>query len=144
MSGSVATRALRSIHTKDPRVEINEALAGWIDEIAPTGKDVVVCVYERPANIEITGKDGAKTKLWTPENKGRVAEDKFQGVVGLIVKMGPNIGEVGPLLGRVPQVGDWIMFRNQDANQFVLGDRAMRFLEGQFIRMFLKTPDCVI
>jgi len=136
---TVATKVLEVVHDKDPKQVIWDALQGWIDRIQPTSGDVVVCVYERPEKLKGSG-------LIMPETASRRSEDKFQGVVGLIVKVGPEYGKHKAALGldRMPTVGDWIAFRNQDCSAFTLGDRAMRLLQGDFIRLVLKDPDCII
>lgn len=136
---TVATKVLEVVHDKDPKTVIWDSLKGWIDRIQPTSGDVVVCVYERPEKLRGSG-------LIIPETASRRAEDKFQGVVGLIVKVGPEYAKHKQALGmeKMPDVGDWIAFRNQDCSSFVLGDRSMRLLQGDFIRMVLADPDVII
>lgn len=138
----VATSVTPVVHDKDPKTVIKDDLKGWIDRIQPTGGDVVVCVYERPQAIDL----GNGKKLLTPDNYSRTSEDKFQGVVGLIVKLGPEFARHKQALGldKMPSVGDWVAFRTNDCVAFTLGSRAMRLLEGQFIRMVLADPDCII
>lgn len=135
---TVATSVIEVIHTKDPKKVIWEALDGWIDRVRPTAGDVIVCVYERPAET--------RGKIIIPETASRVSEDKFQGVVGLIVKVGPEYQKHRQNLGldEMPPVGSWIAFRTQDCVAFTLGKRAMRLLQGDFIRMTLIDPDCII
>lgn len=139
MSGQVATRVIEAHHDEDPKKVINKALKGWLERIEPTSGDAIVCVYERPEKIK-------GSTLLIPQTASRRTEDKFQGVVGLLVKVGPDFGKHHKVLGLDPpiKVGDWVAFRNQDANSFVLGDRAMRRMEGHFILMRLADPDCII
>lgn len=135
---TAATKVIEVVHDKDPKEVIWDALKGWIDRVEPTSGDVVVCVYERPQKM--------KSGLYMPDNASRVSEDKFQGVVGMIVKVGPEYSKHKQAIGleKMPGVGDWIAFRTQDCVAFTLGDRAMRLLEGQFIRMVLADPDAII
>lgn len=135
---TVATKVVEVVHEKDPKQVIWDALDGWLDRIQPTSGDCVVCVYERPEKM--------KSGLYMPETASRVTEDKFQGVVGLLVKVGPEFGKHRKALGldEMPKVGTWVAFRTQDCIAFTLGSRAMRLLEGQFIRMVLADPDCII
>lgn len=136
----VATNVIEVDHEgKDPKKVIHSALKGWIERIHPTGGDVVVCVYERPEKLKGSG-------LIIPETASRRMEDKFQGVVGLIVKLGPDFSKHKRALGleRLPQIGDWVAFRTQDCSAFVLGSRSMRMMEGQFIRLVLDDPDCIV
>ena len=138
MAGSVATSVIEVKHFEDPKQVIWRDLNGWLDKIQPTGSDCVVCVYERPQ----TTAGG----IIVPETASRISEDKFQGVVGLIVKLGPNYGAHERALGLkpMPQVGDWVAFRTIDCVAFVLGKRSMRLLQGNFIRMVLSNPDCIV
>lgn len=135
---TVATKVIEVVHEKDPKDVIWEDLKGWLDRIEPLGKDAVVCVYERPQKM--------KSGLYMPDNADRVKEDKFQGVVGLVVKLGPNFHAHREFLGVTDpiKVGDWVAFRTQDCVSFVLGSRAMRQVEGQFLRQRLADPDCII
>jgi len=137
MSG-MATNVIQVKHHIDPKKVIWDDLKDWLDKIQPTGSDCVVCVYERPK--ETAGG------ILIPENASRVSEDKFQGVVGLIVKLGPNFGSHERALGLkpMPQVNDWVAFKTIDCVAFVLGKRSMRLLQGNFIRMVLSDPDAVI
>lgn len=136
---TVATNVIEVQHDKDPKQVIMDDLKGWLDRIRPTSGDCVVCVYERPEKIKGSG-------LIIPETAARRAEDRFQGVVGLIVKIGPAFSKHKQALGMdpMPAVGDWVAFRNQDCSSFVLGSRSMRLLQGDFIRMVLADPDCIV
>lgn len=136
---TVATEVMEVDHQGiDPKSVIWAAMKGWLEHIQPTGGDVVVCVYERPQK--------SRGGLIIPETASRVSEDKFQGVVGLIVKVGPDYGKHKRALGleAMPKVGDWIAFRTGDCIAFTLGKRAMRLLEGQFIRLLINDPDAII
>lgn len=135
----VATEVLEVVHDEDPKEVIWRDLRGWIDRVKPTSGDCVVCVYERPTKLRVSG-------LVLPENASRITEDKFQGVVGMIVKIGPEFSKHRKALGldEMPKVGDWIAFRTGDCIPFTLGKRAMRLLQGDFIRMVLADPDCII
>lgn len=136
---TVATKVMEVEHDMDPKKVINDALKGWIDRVQPTSGDAIVCVYERPEKLRGSG-------LIIPDTASRRSEDKFQGVVGLLVKVGPAFGKHKQALAldQMPKVGDWVAFRNQDCSSFVLGDRSMRLIEGHFIRMVLKDPDCIV
>lgn len=138
----VATKVTAVVHEKDPKQAILDDLKGLIEKLEPLGGDAIVCVYERPQAIDL----GGGKKLYTPDNYSRTTEDKFQGVVGLLVKVGPSFGKHREAHGVDPQiaVGNWVSFRTQDCIAFTLGSRAMRQLEGQFLRQRLADPDCII
>ena len=136
---TVATEVMEVDHEGiDPKQVIWDAMKGQIDRIQPTSGDVIICVYERPKKT--------RGNLIIPDTASRVSEDKFQGVVGLIVKTGPDYGKHQRALGldKMPAVGDWVAFNNRDCIAFTLGKRAMRLLEGHFIRMLLSDPDAII
>lgn len=137
---TVATSVTEVIHDKDPKKVIWDDLKDYLPRITHlTSGDIIVCVYERP--------EKTRGGILVPETASRRSEDKFQGVVGLIVKVGPNyVTEHKKFLGldEMPKVGDWIAFRNQDCSSFTLGNRSMRMLQGNFIRMVLADPDCII
>ncbi|HEY1806022.1 MAG TPA: hypothetical protein VGG45_16230 [Terracidiphilus sp.] len=139
---AVATAVYKHQHDKDPKTVIFDALKGLIEKVEPNGPDYMVCVYERPNNIDV----GGGKKLWMPDNASRLSEDKFQGNVGLIVKAGPLVNDYAHRFkgGVAPQVGDWVGFNAGDAVQFVLGERMIRLLKADFVRFTLTDPDCVI
>ena len=139
MAGAAATRAYRALHKTDPREEIWTDLKGWLEDVEPTGTDYLVCVYERPEAM-------VGTTLIMPSTASRMVEDKLQGFVGLIVKEGPNIKEYEGFFRdkKMPTIGDWVAFRVVDTSPFTLGTRAVRMVQANFVRLILKTPDCVI
>lgn len=141
MSGSVATRITRPVHTQDPKDVIRNAIKTELLTVKPTSGDVLLGVYERPE------KAGS---IIIPETASRRSEDAFQGVVGLIVAIGPEFHKHKKALGLdpMPKVGDWVLFRNQDTVAFFMGEgvntKPMRLLQGDFIRMVLTDPDVLI
>lgn len=139
----VRTSVLKVVHERDPKQQILDDMKPLIGKVSPTGGDIIICVYERTATA---GEGDSKTEggIIIPKTASMTSEDKFQGNVGLIVKLGPLADKHTETLGRKLEVGQWVGFRNQDAHAFVLGHRAMRMLEGQFVRLFLDDPDCII
>jgi hypothetical protein len=136
---AAATKAYRAAHKIDPKMEMWNSLKGWLEDIEPTGADYLVCVYERPEGM-------AGTTLLMPSTASRLVEDKFQGFVGMIVKSGPNVAAHDAFFrdGKMPGLGDWVGFRVMDTTPFTLGERAMRIVPANMIRLILKTPDCVV
>lgn len=136
---TAATKVIEVIHDEDPKKVINDALKGQLERIQQiTSGDVLVCIYERPEKM--------KSGLYMPKTASRLTEDKFQGMVGMIVKVGPEYAKHRQTLGldEMPPIGSWIAFRRQDALTFVLGERTMCLLQGDFIRAVLADPDAVI
>lgn len=144
--GTVATKAERATHAVDPKKVITDALKGWVEDVEEvTSGDCLVCVYERPSTKTIKGLNGKDIEIDLSATS-RVMEDKLQGAVGLIVKVGPDFGRHRKALAldKMPAVGSWVFFRRQDGCQFVLGTRMMFLLQGDFIRLVLKSPDAII
>lgn len=138
MAGAVATSIMEVIHDIDPKKVIWDAIKPWINDIDPTSGDVVIAVYQRP--------EKTKGGLLIPETASRRAEDAFQGVVGMIVKTGPDYGKHKRALAleKMPAIGDWVAFKTVDCVAFTLGKSPMRLLQGDMIRMVLRSPDCII
>lgn len=146
MSRQIATEAVRMHHDKDPRKVILDALKAELPHIkAVTAGDCLICVYERPTTKKIKGLNGEDIEIDLSATD-RVKEDKLQGCVGLIVKTGPDFSKHRKALAidPMPAVGDWIYFRRQDGCAFVLGTRMMFLLQGDFIRLVIDDPDCIV
>lgn len=131
----VQSKALEMIHETDPKEEIFEAVKGYIDDIEINGVDVLTVVYVRP-------KKTAGGIILTDEYRD---EDRFQGIVALVVKTGPNVSKYEEQFkdGRIPQVGDWVMYRTRDSDPFLIGKRTARLVEVQMIKGIVKRPDMV-
>lgn len=138
---TMATRITRATHDKDPKEVIWDAIGKELKTLTPTSGDVLVAVYERPE------KAGS---IYIPGTASRRSEDAFQGNIGMIVKVGPAFGKHAKALGLdvMPKIGDWIMFSNRDTLPFFMGEgdntKPMRLIQGDFIRMVLTDPDCII
>lgn len=136
---TAATKVIEVIHDQEPKKVIWDALKGNLDRIEQvTSGDCLICVYERPEKM--------KSGLFMPQTASRMAEDKFQGCVGMIVKTGPEFAKHRQALGldEMPPIGSWVYFRRQDASSFVSGERTLCLLQGDFIRLILTDPDCII
>jgi hypothetical protein len=81
-------------------------------------------------------------------------EDIYQGVTGLVLKIGPRCFEDSPVLTWTAEdrfkVGDWVMFRKADCGGYPLtlnGSEAvpcLHFAGQRGIRMVLPRPDVVL
>lgn len=109
---------VRILHHKDPAQEIWDDIGWLIEGLTPTGADVLLAMYERVGQGESRTPGG----IIIPDTKGGAAtEDKYQGKVGLVVKMGPlafqeddnhKWGNV------VPKIGDWVLINVNEAFSF--------------------------
>lgn len=143
--GEVATKVIASFHKADPREVIWRSLDGLLDKVEPTGSDLLICVYERPTIIRMKDALGRDVEFDTSATS-RVKEDKFQGTVGLIVKIGPLASEhAGNFKDeKMPQIGDWVSVQVGTCISFTLGERMMRLVQANFVRLTLTDPDCII
>ena len=78
-------------------------------------------------------------------------EDVYQGVVGLVVKMGPHAYENSANMdflwdeGDVAHVGDWVMFRRAQGLRVDVNGRECLIMEDERgIKMVLPRPDAVL
>ena len=100
----------------NPRVAIIDGIGQKaIDNFEPTLSYVLVGSYIRSEKTKsgiILGGDRTR------------AEDRFQGKIGLVLKIGPSVNapERKQLLGTPLAVGDWVMYRTSDANEFFFVD----------------------
>jgi hypothetical protein len=145
MSGLVTT-ALKAIHDTDPATEIANDLGDDLDKIRIGGADVLVAVYKRPEKA----RHGSLV-VHLPDQKRD--EDDVQGVVGLVLMMGPYAyktektrhwfvdkdGEPAP-----PKIGDWVAFDTKATLLTAIGKRMCRYVPDQYIRAILTEPDIVI
>jgi|SRR5580765_3143685 len=145
MSGLVTT-ALKAIHEIDPAKEIADELGPDIDKIRIGGADVLVAVYKRPQKA----RHGSLVVHLTDQKRD---EDDVQGVVGLVLMMGPlayqtektrhwftnKDGDPAP-----PKIGDWVAFDPKVSLLTAIGKRMCRYVPDQYIRAILTEPDIVI
>jgi co-chaperonin GroES (HSP10) len=140
---------VRILHKKDPAQEIWDDIGWVINGLTVTGADVLLAMYER------VGQGEAKTErgIIIPDFKGGAAtEDKYQGKVGLVVKMGPvafQEDETHKWSGVHPQVGDWVLINVNEAFSFDVpvyrnssmrvgspdGQRRMRLVQDVYARI---------
>lgn len=126
--------AMAMIHNVDPR-EDHFAKAGNLSDVEVFNNQVLVVVYERPEKTVggIIVPDSARD------------EDKTQGKVGLIAKLGPNAfkdptGQWG-FEGLDMQVGDWIYFRASDGWAITFNKKLCRILDDTNVRGRIQHPD---
>jgi hypothetical protein len=81
-------------------------------------------------------------------------ESGIQGMVGLILKVGPEIGTRPELLehfaGDLPKVGDWAVIDTRYGIKFIMGGgggregRHIRIIESKLIYALIARPDWII
>jgi len=117
-----ATNTLRQIAEQtgnDPRGAMLRIIGDYSNfEVAP--QKLLVMTYVRRSIRKITRDDGTTVDFQIGGDKTR-AEDRFQGKVGLVLKIGPLAfvdDDVHKFGGFHAEVGDWVVFRPSDGLEF--------------------------
>jgi co-chaperonin GroES (HSP10) len=129
-----------AISADDARSQILEKLEADLERsrLRPVGKDVLIAIYDRSGQKTAGGVFLVET------------EDKFQGKVGLVLKLGPLCNEERSpgydrwFGGEPPQVGDWVGMKINDGVTVTLGETICRFVEWDYIRFLSDVPDLVM
>ena len=111
--------------------------------------------YEPAANLILIGtyvrSDKTKSGLILGGDRTR-AEDRFQGKVGLVLKVGPSVNSPDrPKVFAEPiKVGDWITYRASDALEFFFVDpnrpldgSSARLIEDGLVMSRVKDPESI-
>lgn len=102
----ISEKPLEMVHEKDPRQAIMDQL-GDLAGMDLMLNNILVAVYQRAKTAEKT-----KGGIFLPDKAKD--EDKWQGIVGLVVGKGPKAyqdDEVTKFDGETVEVGDWVWFR---------------------------------
>jgi len=121
---------------------------GNLDDEKVLGDRVVVATYARPEKIG---------HIILPDSQRQ--EDRFQGVVGLLVATGPNAFVYdGPYrlmqpapdesdedyqkrwCSSVPKVGDWVVYRPADGFEIAIRRASCRVFKSESIMMVASNP----
>lgn len=126
---------MRINHDVDPAKALQDQL-GNLDDIQVFNNEVLVATYVRPQKT--------KSGLHLPSQT--IDEDRFQGKVGLVVKLGlqafddPNNRW---FKGTKVNVGDWVYFRVTDGWSINVHGVSCRMIDDTDIRGVTKYPDAV-
>lgn len=123
------------------RQEILDALTPYLEKtkLRVFGHDVLIAVYNRSGQKTAGG-------IYIPDAN---REDEFQGVIGLIVAMGPLASDNNPEFvewfgGQHPKLGDWIGFNIRDGVAYKVGGTTCRLIEWKYLRLGVAVPDLVM
>lgn len=120
-------------HEVDPREKIIKEL-GDLSKIELFNNQVLCAVYIRPT----------KTKSGIYLSDNTVAEDRFQGKVGLLVGMGPSAfqDDSGQWFNQTAfNLHDWLVFRPSDGWNITINGILCRILSDTQIKMRISAPD---
>ena len=132
--------ALKAVHAINPKTELLKKV-GDLSDFKITFNQILCAVYLRPAQAQF------KTlKLELPD--GTRDEDRYQGKVGLVLKMGPRafVDDAERQFHNFSvRVGDWIVFRASDGWQITLAENQVlcRMFTEWDIRGVVASPDFV-
>lgn len=138
--------ALKAIHHKDPRLEIIKRV-GDLSWFRLRTNQILVAIYIAPPERQYRNMK----LLVTDKTRD---EDRYQGKIGLIIKMGPTAFVDDEQTHFLPEdkaaLHDWVVFRASDGWQLTLtGDGSEEtkqpcrvFVESD-IRAIVSDPDAV-
>lgn len=122
-------------HAVDPKDEILQEI-GDIKEVEIFNNQILVGIYIRPQ----------KTASGIILTEKYVDEDKYQGKVGLVLKMGPEafVDETGKWFKDTKiKVGEWVVFRPSDGWAVSINGKSCRILDDTAVRGRVKSPDII-
>ncbi len=124
---------MAAARTTNFRKFVKEQL-GTLDDYDLLYSNVLVAGYIRPE----------KTAGGIIRPDANITEDRHQGKIGLILKIGDNAFKYdGPYeyVGKKPKVGDYIMYHSSDARELALNGVSCRLIDSSLIRMIVPDPD---
>jgi hypothetical protein len=127
--------AMTMEHDGDPKDKILEAL-GDISNIEVFNTQALVAVYIRPQ----------KTKSGLYLSDQTINEDRYQGKVGLLVKMGPSAfqDDGGEWFNSTSfRLHDWLVYRPSDGWSITVNGVLCRMLSDTQVKMRIPSPDAV-
>lgn len=143
-------RSIAEAANADPAANLL-AKAGPLTDYKVAHNLVLVATYVRPPR-KMKGPDGTEVEFHYTDKT--LAEDRFQGKVGLVLKLGPlafkddGATKFGDF---TVEPGDWVIFRNSDAWEFFIKDHTgaandgipVRLIEDIFIKGRVSDPSLV-
>lgn len=127
--------AMTMEHDEDPKQKLLDAL-GDISNIEIFNTQALVAVYIRPQKT--------KSGLYLADQT--INEDRYQGKVGLLVKMGPHAfqDDSGEWFNQTSfKLHDWLVYRPSDGWSITVNGVLCRMLSDTQIKMRVPSPDAV-
>lgn len=134
MARSNAMSKMRQIaeSTSDPKKALLDALGKHDTEVFHS--KVLVATYVRPART--------KGGIFMPDKT--IEEDRYQGTVGLVVKMGKGAfkdDNIAQFNGDKLSVGDWVLYVAGDGISMFINEVPCRLFDDTRILMRVKDPE---
>jgi len=137
----VNLREIAEVAGHDPKRPLLDA-AGDLSDYEVCHNLILVATYIAPEKVG---------SIIMPDRK--IDEDRFQGKVGLVLKVGPlSFEDDGSHTygGITVKPGDWVMYRPSDAMEVFIRDRrrindglSCRLIEDVFIKMKVSDPSLI-
>ena len=130
-----AVTQMKMAHDRDPKKVIREDV-GDVTGYEVFHSQVLCGIYERPEKT-------AGGIILAPTTK---REDLFQGVVGLVLKVGPGAfvdDQLNKFHGMSVKEGDWVVFRTSDGWKTAINGKHCSLLEDAHIKARIQHPDQV-
>jgi co-chaperonin GroES (HSP10) len=121
---------------QDPKKVVMDAVGSAIDEISVFGNRVLVA----------TAPHCERSKGGIIFTDKAVDENKYQGKVGLVLKMGDAAFSYDgsyEWVGEKPEVGSWVFYRTPDSWECGLNGISCRFIRDEHIVGELNSPDAI-
>lgn len=145
------------VHEKDAAEEIREDVGAFCDHITMLGADVLIVMYERIKTAGGADRRSAGGIIIPDVKNGTAVEDKWQGKVGLVMKLGPiafKDDATHDWGGVAPKVGDWVIInvsetfsydipvyaKGQSRQSSPIGERRARIVQDIYIKGIVS-PD---
>jgi co-chaperonin GroES (HSP10) len=128
--------AIAMVHDDDPKATIMRDVTPHLKSVEILGARVLVAVYVRPE----------KTKSGLFLTAKSTDEDKYQGKVGLVLKLGPIAfmdDQTHRFGAKSPAVGDWIVYSVGDTFAMEMGERRCRSVEDVDVHLIVQNPDSI-
>jgi co-chaperonin GroES (HSP10) len=123
-------------HEKDPADVIREEV-GDLSKIDVFHNQILVGIYRRPE----------KTAGGIIITQRSADEEKFQGVVGLVLKVGPTAFKDdahNQFCGQSVEPGQWLVYRTSDTHKVAINGVTCRLLEDAHVKLRVAHPDQVL
>lgn len=135
MPAATSAKIMQIAQSADPKNGIQKAV-GDLSKVSLFSGRVLVGIYIAPE----------KTAGGILRPQSNIQEDRWQGVVGLVLKKGAMAfvdDESAKFHGQDVSVGDWVTFRPGDAKRIQINGVDCRIIEDVVIDMVIESPDIV-
>jgi len=122
-------------NSTDPKKDITK-IVGDLSKVQVKWNMVLVATYIRPQKTS--------GGIWRPESN--VAEDEWQGKVGLVLKLGPMAyqdDEETQFNGESVKIGEWAVYKVGDAWSVNINGYPCRLVRDSSIKMTVTDPGIV-